>query len=449
MHSILIVDDEKEYGNLLCDLLNLKGYDTAYASTKKEAFSKIRKKIFDFALLDIDLGRDSGVDILKHLNKKSPETTVFMITGNNEIKTAIECMKNGATEYLLKPFNKEELLVALDRGLQEKKIRYEFQRYREDKTPAIIGKSSHTNSIKKLIFKAAQNSTATILITGETGTGKELVARHIHSEGPRHNEPFIAFNCASIPQTLIESELFGYEKGSFTGATKQRKGIFEQANGGVIFLDEIGEMAITAQSRLLRVLENKNIRRIGGIETSIDVQVICATNKNLPEMIIEKKFREDLFYRINVFNINYLPLRERKKDIIPIAEHFLETLSHKKQTLSKKNIQKLLNYSWPGNVREMRNIIERELIISEDNNLRFNTCFSMKSKADTIQEEKSTISFNLVHEKSFKEIEKEIIQATLDFYDNNISESARKLKMHRSSLRSKISKLGISTSAKF
>lgn len=447
MNSILVVDDDDKYGELLCDLLNLKGYATSFASTKKEAFNKIRKKVFDFALLDIDLGRDSGVDILKHLNKKSPETTVFMITGNDEIKTAIECIKNGAAEYLLKPFNKEELLLAIEKGIQQNRIKYEFQLYRDDKTPAIIGKSSHTKKIKEMITKASKNATATILITGETGTGKELIARHIHSEGPRCNEPFIAFNCSSIPQTLLESELFGYEKGSFTGAEKQRKGIFEQADGGIIFLDEIGEMNIEAQSQLLRVLENKSIRRIGGVETKIDVQVICATNKDLPAMIEKKKFREDLFYRINIFNINYLPLRDRKKDIIPIAEYFIKKLSHKTQSLSKEIIKKFLSYPWPGNVRELRNIVEREIMLSEDE-LTFKDLFLTPAIDKKVANEKSLISFDLEQEESFREIETKIIAATLYFYDNNISESARKLKMHRSSLRSKIAKLKINESAK-
>jgi len=447
MRSILIVDDEKDYGNLLCDLLNLKDYNPTFVSTKKEAYAKIRKKVFSFALLDIDLGLDSGVDILKYLQKKSPETTVFMITGNNEIKTAIECIKNGAAEYFLKPFNKDELFLAIEKYLQQKKIKYEFQLYRNDKTPAIIGKSNHTKKIKEMITRASKNGSATILITGETGTGKELIARHIHSEGVRSNQPFIAFNCANIPQTLIESELFGYEKGTFTGAEKQKKGIFEQADGGIIFLDEIGEMDLAAQSKLLRVLENKSIRRIGGVETKIDVQVICATNRNLPQMIKEKQFREDLFYRINIFNINYMPLRKRKKDIIPIAEHFIKKFSHKQQTLSKKIVSKFLNYSWPGNVRELRNVIEREAMLNEGE-LYFNDCFSTKAINIPATPEESLISFNLEEEESFKEIEKKIIEATLNFYNNNISEAARKLKMHRSSLRSKIAKLGINILAK-
>ncbi len=376
----LIVDDEANIRKALKLLLDETGFETYQGSCFAEAGPLIAQHYFDLAIIDLRLGDGSGIDLLKELKDISPDTVVLIITAFASTETAISAMKLGAYDYVTKPFNIDEIRIAL-KNIKEKiflqtKVK-ELQQY-ADVYQSIVGKSVAMQTVFSLIDKIAPFDT-NVLITGESGTGKELVAKAIHNRSKRNDKPFIAINCASLPSELLESELFGYKKGAFTGAYESKRGLIAEADGGTLLLDEIGEMPLPLQSKLLRFLEDKKMRPLGsGNEIEVDVRIIVATNKNLTELSEKNEFREDLYYRLSTFEIRLPSLRERREDIPLLIDHFARGLSQKFQkTILKIDpafVDYVLQHELRGNVRELKNMIEREIILSEDGYLKCTSC---------------------------------------------------------------------------
>lgn len=368
MSRILIIDDEPKMTIMISSSLDEAGYTTETAASGKEAMDKLLKTAYDLVVTDIRLPAPDGLEILDWISENHPETIVIMITAFAEVKTAVEALRKGAADYLIKPFPLEELTLQIKRLLRQRHTE-QLKELREKDYDTLaydefIGRSSATREFLDLTKKVAVTDT-TVLITGESGSGKELAARMIHNLSPRKNKPFIAINCAALTETLLESELFGHEKGAFTGAVARKPGRFELADGGSIFLDEIGEMSPALQAKLLRVLEERKMIRVGGVDViDIDIRLITATNRNLKEMIKERTFREDLYFRINIFPIALPPLRERREDIPLLARYFLEKKNFPHPALDGEVMELLKSYHWPGNIRELKNILDRAIILS-------------------------------------------------------------------------------------
>ena len=376
--KILVADDEQSMREFLEIMFKREGYLVSLAPNGEEVLKLAEKEIFDLVLLDIRMPRLDGISVLKKLKAISPETIVIMITAYASADTAIKAMKEGAYDYITKPFKVEEIKLIIKNALEKKNLQQENillkqvvrDRYHFDN---IIGQSSKMLALYDLLEKVAPTKT-NILITGESGTGKELVAKAIHYNSPRKDKPFVTLNCGAIPELLIESELFGHMKGAFTDAIATKKGLFELADEGTIFLDEISELPLLMQVKLLRVLQDKEFKRVGGTEDiRVDVRIISATNKDLEEGVREKRFREDLFYRLNVIQIKIPPLREKREDIPLLTTHFLkkysEELNKNMSTISPEALRILLNYHYPGNVRELQNIIERAVALESTQEL--------------------------------------------------------------------------------
>ena len=439
--KILVVDDEAIVRESLGDWLKDADYQVFTAESGHEALKVIEREKPVIMIADLVMPSMDGIELMKRAKARQPGIEVIIITAYASIPTAITAMKEGAYDYIEKPFCPEraELLVkklAEHQELIEENLslrqrledRYHFEN--------IITKSSKMQRLIELI-KVVGKSNATVLITGESGTGKELVARATHSQSSRHNKPFIAVSCAALPESLLESELFGHEKGSFTGAYTQKKGKFEFANGGTIFLDEVGEMSANIQVHLLRVLEEKEFTRVGGNEPiRVDLRVISATNKDLRKAIEKQEFREDLYYRLNVVNIELPPLRERKEDIPLLAEHFLNKFAadNRKEVtgFSPDAMEFLLGYDWPGNVRELENAIERAVILAKD---------SLITVADLPQENLSLVRLASTG-KNLKEVEKNHVLNVLRKTGGNYSEAARILGISRMTLYNKAKEYG-------
>ncbi|NPA48584.1 MAG: sigma-54-dependent Fis family transcriptional regulator [Thermodesulfobacteria bacterium] len=374
---ILLVEDDEAQAKILANYLEHKGFEVDSTFGAKEALQKIEKESFDLILLDWRLPDEDGLTLLPKIKEKSPFTQVIMLTAFATVERAVEAIKKGAYHYLTKPVNLEELLLVIEKALKESRLEREVELLRArleelspPETPEIIAQSSYMKEILHLAAKVAKTD-ATVLILGESGTGKEILANLIYQLSPRKDKPFLKVNCAAIPEGLLESELFGYEKGAFTGADKAKPGLFELAHQGTLFLDEIGDLPLPLQAKLLRVLQDGTIRRVGGLkEMQIDVRIIAATNKDLEEMVKEGSFREDLFWRLNVFTLRIPPLRERKEDILPLAEAFLKKFAQKHgkeiRGFSREALEALFSYHFPGNVRELENIIERAVILAEN-----------------------------------------------------------------------------------
>lgn len=370
--KVLIVDDEKSIRKTLRDILEFENYVVDEATDGMECVSKIRQQSYDVIILDIKMPRMDGMDALERIQEIVPETPVVMISGHATIDTAVDAVKKGAFDFISKPPDLNRLLItirnAIDKSslITEKKVLQ--KRIQRSHTQEIIGSSKAIDFIKATIDRVAPTD-ARVLITGANGTGKELVARWIHEKSHRNDKPLIEVNCAAIPSELIESELFGHEKGSFTSAVKQRIGKFEQANGGTIFLDEVGDMSLSAQAKVLRALQENRITRVGGEkEIAVNVRVIAATNKDLLKEIATGKFREDLYHRLAVIIIDVPPLKDRQDDIPALVEHFTEEICQDygvgTKTFSTKAIRKLQSLNWTGNIRELRNVVERLIILS-------------------------------------------------------------------------------------
>ncbi len=376
--QILIVDDEAVQREMLEGFLVKQGYIAEEAADGPTAVRKFKESFFDFVLTDLRMPGMDGIQLLKELRRVNPEVVVVILTAYGTIGTAVEAMKEGAYDYLTKPVDLDELLILIQRVERERELNRENRELKEQlrerfKVDYIISASRRMQEALNLVGRVAP-SPATVLILGESGTGKELIARALHFSSPRADRPFVKVNCAALPENLLESELFGHEKGAFTGALGRRIGRFEQAHGGSIFLDEIGDLSPSLQMKLLRVLQEKEFERVGSNQTiRSDVRVMAATHRNLEENIRKGTFREDLYYRLNVVTISLPPLRDRKEDILPLVDHFLKKYNRENQkqitAISKEARDLLLRYDYPGNVRELENILERAVVLSRGSTL--------------------------------------------------------------------------------
>jgi len=446
--KILVADDEKSIRTVLKKFLESLGHKVIEAEDGKETLKKLQSEKIDLAFVDIKMPSTSGLEILKEIKN----TPIVIITAYGTMDYTIKAMKLGAADYLTKPFDLEEI-----KNLIEKLGKVESSQEEQIKEQLIIGESRKIREVFKLIGRVARTD-ATVLIVGESGTGKELVAKAIHNYSGRRGD-FIAVNCAALPPTLLEAELFGYEKGSFTGATSSKKGYFEQAKDGTLFLDEIGELNVELQSKLLRVLQEKEIRRIGGEKPiKVNTRVIAATNKDLEEEVKRGKFREDLFYRLNVLKIEIPPLRERREDIPLLANHFIQKFSKEFRLpikrLTKRAADWLKNYDFPGNVRELENIILRAMLTSPLDVIDIEDLMIKPSKEnpnfeEAIDEFVTTIFTveqkepNNLYEMVIKTAEKILISKVLKFTKWNQVKASKVLGIHRNTLRAKIKELGI------
>jgi len=457
---ILIVDDEENLTLGYSKCLSKVGYEVKTASSGEEALDLIREEIFDLIFLDIRLPRMDGMQVLKEALEIDPDLIVVMITAHGSVESAVKAMTIGAHNYLMKGFDHEELRMVAKKALEFNKLKREishlrFHDRRRYPDTAIFGNSPNMKKVKDLIKVIAKTPRTSVLIQGESGTGKELVAWAVHNWSTRRDKPMIPINCSAIPETLMESELFGFEKGAFTDAKTMKKGVFELAHGGTIFLDEISSMNPTLQPKLLRVIETQSFRRIGGTsDIKIDVRIIAASNRDLLQCVKEGTFREDLYYRLKVMEINLPPLKERIEDIIPMAKLFIDQnnkeFSKKIRGISEEAQKLLINYDWPGNVRELKNVIERasilclgEIIDVEHLAIELQN-MPRKEVIPELSEEKIEEDTDSSESLSLQEVEKTHIIKTLKQFNGNKSKAARVLQISRSTLREKLKQYGIS-----
>jgi two-component system, NtrC family, nitrogen regulation response regulator NtrX len=446
---ILVVDDEPGIRSALGQLLEYEGYDVRTAANAVDGIAEYDRFKPHLVFMDVKMAGIDGIEALKQLRQKDPGATVVMISGHATIQTAVEATQLGAYDILEKPLDTDRILVLLRNALSHLDLSEENARLKQtiESRFEIVGRSYAIRALIDRIEKVAATP-ARVLITGENGTGKELVARAVHRQSARAKKPFVEVNCAAIPSELIESELFGHMKGSFTGAVQDRAGKFEQADGGTLFLDEIGDMSLNAQAKVLRVLQDNVVTRIGGSKPiQVDVRVLAATNKNLEEEIAAGRFREDLFYRLNVVPLAVPPLRERRDDIPSLVAHFINTLSEREgvhpRTIAPEAVQRLAGLEWPGNVRELRNTIERLLILSSGPRIT-------EADVDRLVGRRAGDGASLgslLEVQTFEEFkhaaERAFLVAKLRQFDWNVSETARALDMPRSNLYKKIERYGL------
>ncbi|MDM8548856.1 sigma-54 dependent transcriptional regulator [Desulfobacterales bacterium HSG2] len=439
--SIMIVDDEMIVRESLFHWFEKAGHVTDTASSGAEALEKLEKFPFDILFADMKMPGMNGIELLEKVKEEYPETTVVIITAYGSIETAIKAMKTGASDYLLKPFKPDQLSLVMEKIVHQKKLASEY-RYLKGQLEEItrfdniIGQSPEMRHVFRLITEVAQ-SDASILITGETGTGKELVAKAIHAKSHRNRFPFVAINCGALPETLLESELFGYQKGAFTGATHSRKGFLEVVSGGTLFLDEIGEISPKMQIDLLRVLEEKKIIRVGETRpVDVEFRLISATRRDLGKEMKEGTFREDFFYRVNVITIHIPPLRERREDIPLLTRHFLDKYSHETTKhvdhVSREATEHLKSYEWPGNVRELENAIERAVVLSKSRTLKTGD-FSFLSPS----------SRRFLKPRSLRDMEKDYICHILSECDWNVTRASEILDISRVTLHRRIKRYNL------
>ncbi len=454
--KILAIDDNLSFLNFLKENLSNIGYNVITVSDSNNAITEIKSNSYDCILLDVKLPGIDGIELLKISLKNNPATPVIMVSGQSSIKIAVEAIKLGAFDFIEKPVDANKLHVTIKNALEKKNLSIEkdFLLSELNENFRIIGESEQIQTVLEKIKNVA-DTPAKVLIQGETGTGKELVAWAIHHNSSRKAKPYIKINCAAIPSELLESELFGYHKGAFTGATTNRYGKFIAANGGTLFLDEIGDMSLKLQAKILRVLEGNEVDIIGKTSPQkIDVRIIAATNQNLIEKIKNGSFRSDLFYRLNVVNIFIPPLRERKEDILTLSYYFLSKLNeiYNKQIVSISNEAEnlLLKYDWPGNIRELKNVIEQSILYCNTNSveaINIENALNYKSKFDKNKKQISgdEISYedNSNLTKAKREFEKKYIYRKLEKNNWNISQTAKELKIDRSNLFRKIQALNI------
>ncbi len=456
--KILVADDEKSMREFLDIMLKKEGYKVTLASNGEEVMKLIEKDIFDLALVDIRMPRQDGISALKRIKSISPETVVIMMTAYASADTAIKAMKEGAYDYITKPFKIDEIKLIIQNALEKKHLQKENlllkqvvrDRYHFEN---IIGQSSKMLELYDLLEKVAPTKT-NILITGESGTGKELVAKAIHYNSPRKDKPFVTLNCGAIPESLIESELFGHLRGAFTDAISTKKGLFEVADEGTIFLDEISELPLMMQVKLLRVLQDGEFKRVGGTEDiRVDVRIISATNKNLEEAVREKQFREDLFYRLNVIQVKIPSLRERKEDIPLLTSHFLkrysEELGKQISQISPEALRVLVQYDYPGNVRELQNIIERAMALETSQELTAQNLSSyieeqLPNKKRALDLEIPSEGVDL--EKIVEDVERTLLLKALDRTKGIKKKAAELLHINFRSMRYRLEKYGLNHS---
>ena len=456
--KILVIDDEEFIRINLKDIFTSEKYSVDVASLGEKGLNAIRTNQYDLAFLDINLPDMNGIEVLKEIKKIEPDLLVIIITGFASVESAVNAIKLGAYDYIKKPFKADAIklitkLALETQNLKKKVIELETQQKEHSDISSIVGLSPEIDKLKSHISEIAKYDSETVLITGESGSGKELVASAIHNLSPRKDKSFVEINCATIPENLLESELFGHEKGAFTNAYSKKIGLLEIADGGTLFLDEIGEMSLSLQAKLLRVLENKKIRRLGSTkDLEIDVRIIAATNKNLKNAIAKSTFRNDLYYRLNVLRIEVPPLRSRGSDIILLAEYFLNIFKRKfskpVEEFDEKAKSVLLNYNWPGNVRELRNVIERTCILHNEKIIKVEHIAgdfigSTRQLGLKICDEDFDLT-QATYEEILNNIEFKIISKAVSISDGNISQAAKLLQIPRETLRYKLIKLNIS-----
>lgn len=453
--KILVADDEQSMREFLDIMLKKEGYKVSLASNGEEVLNLAEKDIFDLILMDIRMPKLDGIAVLKKIKALSPETIVVMITAYASADTAIKAMKEGAYDYVTKPFKVDEIKLIIRNALEKKNLQKENillkqvvrDRYHFDN---ILGQSPKMLALYDLLEKVGPTKT-NILIAGESGTGKELVAKAIHYNSPRKDKPFVTLNCGAIPEFLIESELFGHMKGAFTDAIATKKGLFEMADEGTIFLDEISELPLLMQVKLLRVLQDKEFKRVGGTEDiRVDVRIMSATNKDLEEAVREKRFREDLFYRLNVIQIKLPPLRDRREDIPLLIMHFLkrysEELNKNITGISPETLRVLLNYDFPGNVRELQNIIERAVALESTQELTSQNLSSYLDQQPSLK--KRSIDLDIPNEgldleKVVEELERNLLVKALDRTKGIKKKAAELLRIKFRSMRYRLEKYGL------
>lgn len=447
MKSVLVVDDEKSIRDSMKMILEYDKYDVQFASDGPSALAKVAATVFDVVLLDIKMAGMDGLKVLKTIKEKTPELPVVMISGHGTIETAVEATKLGAFDFLQKPLDRERLLITVRNAIQAKNLMTEVKEMKKqvEGKDVILGESPKIKDVLTTIERVAPTE-ARVLIFGENGSGKELVARAVHRMSRRNDKPLIEVNCAAIPNELIESELFGHEKGAFTGATNQRIGKFELADGGTLFLDEIGDMSLNAQAKVLRAIEEGKVERVGGNkQIAVDVRLITATNKNLSEMIKQGTFREDLYHRLNVIPVVVPPLRERREDIPLLTNAFAEEICRRYgmalKTFSDEALRKLTSMDWSGNVRELRNIVERLVIMTPSKMIEAD---QVESGAGKVRSESGDLLDLGGTFQDFKDrAEAAFIKKLLDEHEWNISRTAQALDIQRSHLYNKMRKFGL------
>lgn len=452
MPTILVVDDEKSIRNSLRDILEFEDYRVVEAEDGQQVFDVLEDNTdVDLMLLDIKMKGMDGMEILTKLREQNYSFPVIMISGHGNIEIAVKATKKGAFDFIEKPPDLNRLLVSVRNALDQHRLSEENKsiKSRLPEVPEIIGESKAIQQIKSTIEKVAQTSSR-VMVTGENGTGKELVARWIHEKSSRQNNPFVEVNCAAIPVNLLESELFGHEKGAFTGASSQRIGKFEQADGGTLFLDEVGDMSADAQAKVLRALEENAIIRVGGTQKiSVDVRIIAATNKDLLDEIEEGNFREDLYHRLNVIPIEVLPLRERREDIPLLAESWLDHLAQKDIMFSgisftEEALSELKTKQWSGNVRELQNAIERLGLLADDSSITKNDVQNLTLTGSRDDEGVDSLVDEISEFKDFKEsAERLFLLRKLEEHDWNISRTAESIGIQRSHMYTKMKKYDI------
>ena len=451
MSKILIIEDEGSQRMLLREFLEERGYTVDEAETGEEGIKKVKKMAFDVVLIDIRLPDISGIEVLKEIRKINLEIKAIMITAFQDVKLVVESLKNGAFNYLVKPINLEELLINIRKAQENLRLEREVKVLRTivrpERLKGIVAESYAMKQVVDIAIRVA-GSSSTVLITGESGTGKELIARLIHEKSQRKNGPFIAVNLAAIPESLIESELFGYEKGAFTGADREKPGLTERAHGGTLFLDEIGELPLPLQVKLLRVIEEKEIQRLGGLKPKkVDFRLLTATNRDLEEMVKAGTFRDDLFYRINVIHIHIPPLRERKEDIPYLLEHFLKIYSAREakkiKGFTREAYELLLRYHYPGNVRELENIVERAVVLSQGEYITTEE-LPLSLRKEIFPQEQEFLSLD----ERIEAIERSIILEALKRNNWVKTRAARELGISERVLRYRMQKLGIQENKK-
>jgi two-component system, NtrC family, response regulator AtoC len=455
--KILVVDDEKLIRWTLEQHLVKEGYDVVTAESAEKGLELITEDPPDVVLLDNRLPEMTGLELLEKLNVQERGLMVIMITAYGMVETAVRAMKLGAYDYISKPFNLEEITFVIRKALEAGSLRNQVKQLRQEvksKVDTITGECDEIVKVKNLILRIAKSDATTVLIQGESGTGKELVAKALHYSSARADKPFMAINCAALPVTLLESELMGHEKGAFTDAKASKKGLFELADGGTVFLDEIGDMHLSMQAKLLRLLEEKNFKRVGGVkDIKVDVRVVSATNQELAKAMTEGRFRKDLYYRLQVVPIFLPPLRDRGQDILLLARHFIDYFNrecHKNvRGISKDAEQILLSYAWPGNVRELKNVVERAMILEIDNELQPEHLSPeiLEARPSDAALTGAPVSLDgfVIPETglSIEDVENALVRKALDMAGGNQTRAAQLLKMPRDAFRRRMKRFGL------
>ena len=455
VRTVLVVDDEPLIRWSLAERLRADGHQVLEAGTAAEALAQASDTGVDLVLLDYKLPDEDGVTVLKRLREIDPDVLVIMLTAHREIEVVVETMKAGAFDYATKPFDLDDVALRVSRALETTRLRRELRQLRDSiarpyTLPSIIGDAEPMQTVKALVRKIASSPGSTVLITGESGTGKDLIAKVIHYTSHRAPRPFLNITCSALPDTLLESEMFGHERGAFTDARTQKRGLLEQADEGTVFLDEIGEMAPALQAKLLRFLEEKAFRRVGGSgDIQVDVRVIAATNRELEDLVRAGKFRDDLFYRLNVLRVEVPPLRARREDIPLLAQYFVEAYAREFKRPVRgltPGAEAALNaYAWPGNVRELRNLVERAVLLAEGDRLTpadFESLHTARSVTPAAQD-----GFTLPPEGiNLEDVERRLVVQALERVGGNQTRAAALLGLHRDQIRYRIEKFGLKKS---